>query len=123
MTVHFKLHLMHTEVIIDNKSSSAKGVLTMTEQNALAVQGLNFQVLTNGEVFFFTDDPSICDGILAGLNFRRVSLKCPHFLPAKRSHASKMIQTAEQYIRVFRKEEKHLTSIDELAAYLDQVTA
>lgn len=123
MTVHFKLHLMHTEVTIDNKSSSAKGVLTITEQNALAAKGLNFQILTNGEVFFFTDDATLCDGLLAGLNFTRVSLKCPHFLPAKRSHNSKLIQTAEQYIRVFRKQEKHITSIDELADYLDQVTA
>ena len=114
---------MHRKESNHTKSSSAKGVLTITEQNALAADKQNFQVLTNGEVFFFTDDPTLCDGLLAGQGFTLHRLNCPHFLPSKRGLPSKFITTAEKYISVYRRNEKQITSIDELALYLDQQPA
>ena len=99
---------------------SPKGVLTNEEQNALCAKGLSFQVITNGEVYWFTDDFQMCHGVLGNeFGFMAVGRPCPIFLSARRNMPSRMISTAEKFTALYRRNERQITSVDELLDYLN----
>lgn len=96
-----------------------KGVLTTEEQNQLANKGHCFQVITDGKVFFFTDD--YCIGVhLFPKTFVPSSSVCPFEVKPRECLPDGIIVTAEQYIMIFEKDKKQINTIDELVDYLNK---
>lgn len=104
--------------MLARQGQTVKGVLTTAEQNALARLGRSFQVIDNGKVWWFTDD--YCMG---------VNLLPKEFVPSSTVQGCRVapraglpegyVNTAEDYILVFQKGERQITSIDELVTYLN----
>lgn len=94
-----------------------KGVLTNHEQNQLAAAGRTFQVISDRNVFFFTDDYCMTVNILP--DFVPSSTVCPHYVKMRPSLPDGCIRTAEDFIKIYEQDKRQITSMDELVTYLN----
>ena len=104
--------------LLIRKKSSIKGVLTTDEQNQLAKEHKSFQVISNGKVFWFTDDYCMGVGLLPN-EFVPSSTICPHQVVCRDFLPDGFVKTVEDFVKVYHAEERQITSIDELVTYLN----
>lgn len=108
----------HMSKVLARDGRTVKGVLTSAEQNVLAAQGRSFQVISGPGVFWFTDD--YCMGVnLLSKNYVPSSTVCPHHVKPRDSLPSGVIRTAEDFIKIYHKDDRQIKSIDELVAFLN----
>jgi len=104
--------------MLRRQGRDVKLILTTAEQNVLAAQGRNFQVISNGKVFWFTDDYCMGVGTLPK-QFVPSSTVCPCRVTPRASLPDGVIITAEDYIKIFCEGETQINSLDELVEYLN----
>lgn len=104
--------------VLARQGRHVKGVLSMAEQNELAAQGRTFQVISDGKVFWFTDDYCMTVNILPK-HFVPSSTICPHQVVPRAGLPSGVIRTAEDFIKIYCQNERHIKTMDELVQYLN----
>ena len=121
--------MSYTKEMLLNNSAQSKilarqgrvshGVLTTKEQQARLNAGhKSVSVHHNDEVFFFTDDYCMLLNIVSG--FTSCSTSVPMQIPARDAFPDGWIHTAEDYIKLFEKDRRQISSMDELLAYLNR---
>jgi hypothetical protein len=105
--------------MLARQGQRVKGVLTTEEQNVLAKQHKTFQVISNGKVFWFTDDYCMGVGNLLPKEFVPSSTVCPQRVAPRAGLPEGIIQTAEDFMKVYCQNERQIKTIDELVDYLN----
>lgn len=105
--------------ILARQGKFVKGVLSTEEQNVLASQYKNFQVITNGKVFWFTDDYNMVFKLLPP-EFVSSSTMSHQTVPTRFGLPDGVIRTAEDFVKVYHQDERQIQTIDELIQYLNE---
>lgn len=84
----------------------------------LLLSATGLVAVSNGEVFFLTDDASFGYGVLPE-SFRGMSMRMPSRVAPRPSVPDGWMETAEQFISVFYAGERQLSSLIELLEYVN----
>ena len=95
-----------------------KGVLNSEEQKLYMASTFGVQVISNQEVFWFTDDYTLGGGLLPK-DFIPSSTQVPHKVPPREELPSGEVATIEDLINVYYKGKRQINNIDELVEYLN----
>lgn len=97
-------------------SAEVNEALRLRDPDFLISTGL--AAISNGEVFFLTDDASFGHGVLPK-SFMGMSMRMPSRVTPRPSVPDGWMETAEQFIAVFYADERQLSSLDELLEYVN----
>lgn len=98
---------------------SVKCVLNSEEQEEALRNGRGFQVISNGEVWWFTDD--YCMGVdLLPSQFVPCSMGCPMNVVPRDVLPNGIVDSVESYIKIFEYDSRQISSIEELVEYLNK---
>lgn len=112
------LNNSHMAQMMARQGKQPKLVLTDAEVNAKVAAGQTYQVISNGKVFWFTDD--YCMGVrILPKNYVPSSTVGGIRVAPRQGLPNGVITNARDFKHVFCQGERQITSLDELVTYLN----